>query len=38
MGAAARAHAEQAFDIETITDRFLEVIGKAVGDGTEVRV
>jgi colanic acid biosynthesis glycosyl transferase WcaI len=38
MGAAARAHAETAFDIEAITDRFLEVIARAVAEGAEVGV
>jgi colanic acid biosynthesis glycosyl transferase WcaI len=38
MGTAARAHAERAFDIEAITDRFLEVIAKAVDEAPEVRV
>jgi glycosyltransferase involved in cell wall biosynthesis len=36
MGAAARAHAETAFDIEAITDRFLEVISRATAASTEV--
>jgi colanic acid biosynthesis glycosyl transferase WcaI len=38
MGAAARAHAEQAFDIERITDRFVEVMERAVQDRPEVQV
>lgn len=38
MGASARAHAETAFDIEQITDRFLEVMDRAVQRRTEVEV
>jgi glycosyltransferase involved in cell wall biosynthesis len=38
MGASARAHAESAFDIEAITDRFLDVMDKAVNGGAEVKV
>ena len=38
MGAAARAHAEQAFDIEQITDRFVEVMERAVHHQQEAQV
>jgi colanic acid biosynthesis glycosyl transferase WcaI len=38
MGAAARAHAERAFDIERITDRFLDVMEQASGQSPEVRI
>jgi glycosyltransferase involved in cell wall biosynthesis len=33
MGASARSHAEQAFDIEAITDRFTDVMDRAVRRG-----
>ena len=38
MGAAARAHAERAFDIERITDEFDAVLHGAAGRASEVRI
>ncbi len=38
MGASARAHAEKAFDIDAVTDRFLDVMTRVVRPGTEEKV